>query len=336
MFTFRRMEVILRFPTGPAMRGEKGKIYGAQVGMQATQLQLINNRSSLPRGLTIHLNFTPQWMSRLAVPEQRIDEVSDNIIINLEDDSSYDSSNKNILGDDGEKLKNKEQENYVEEEGTANKGQGNYVEEEVTANIGQGNYVEEEGMANIDQGNYVEEEAKEFGRLNLEEVNLHLRGGRMEKHLGKTTPVHPTKIRTSISPSLVVLNTTGALAIEASKSVSESIADWASRVQHLAATCSFGTNLEFNIIDKFVIEQVVANSELFSNIDGVKSSRNITKTISPASLQDYQIKEAALRMCLPARRLEDVNWGTPLSSGSENHNALPVHLKDPRNFARLK
>ncbi|CAG2053087.1 unnamed protein product [Timema podura] len=45
-----KMEVILRFPTGPAMRGEKGKIYGAQVGMQATKLQLINNRSSLPEG----------------------------------------------------------------------------------------------------------------------------------------------------------------------------------------------------------------------------------------------------------------------------------------------
>nr|CAD7575335.1 unnamed protein product [Timema californicum] len=45
------------------------------------------------------------------------------------------------------------------------------------------------------------------------EVNPHLRGGRVENHLGKTTPVHPTKIRTSISPSSAVeLNTTSALA----------------------------------------------------------------------------------------------------------------------------
>nr|CAD7395088.1 unnamed protein product [Timema poppensis] len=45
-----------------------------------------------------------------------------------------------------------------------------------------------------------------------EEVNPHLRGGRVENHLGKTTPVHPTNIRTSISPSLAVeLNTTSAL-----------------------------------------------------------------------------------------------------------------------------
>nr|CAD7461459.1 unnamed protein product [Timema tahoe] len=46
-----------------------------------------------------------------------------------------------------------------------------------------------------------------------EEVNPHLRGGRVENHLGKTTPVHPTEIRISISPSSAVeLNTTSALA----------------------------------------------------------------------------------------------------------------------------
>nr|CAD7459126.1 unnamed protein product [Timema tahoe] len=41
----------------------------------------------------------------------------------------------------------------------------------------------------------------------------------------------------------------------ASKSEGESIADWAAIVQHLAETCSFGTNLESNIIDKFVMVQ---------------------------------------------------------------------------------
>nr|CAD7452633.1 unnamed protein product [Timema tahoe] len=47
----------------------------------------------------------------------------------------------------------------------------------------------------------------------LEEVNPYLRGWRVENHLGKATPVHPTEIRTSISPSSVVeINTTGALA----------------------------------------------------------------------------------------------------------------------------
>nr|CAD7568496.1 unnamed protein product [Timema californicum] len=75
-----------------------------------------------------------------------------------------------------------------------------------------------------------------IGKVELEEVNLHLHGGRVENHLGKTTPsspdrdsnldlpvlkqssstrqaLHPTEIRTSISPSSAVeLNTTSALA----------------------------------------------------------------------------------------------------------------------------
>nr|CAD7461444.1 unnamed protein product [Timema tahoe] len=54
----------------------------------------------------------------------------------------------------------------------------------------------------------------------VEEVNPHLRGGRVENHLGKTTPVHPTEIRTSISPSSAVeLNTTSALANYATEAV---------------------------------------------------------------------------------------------------------------------
>nr|CAD7609806.1 unnamed protein product [Timema genevievae] len=55
---------------------------------------------------------------------------------------------------------------------------------------------------------------KELGGLHLKEVNPHLRGGRVENHLGKTTPSSPDReIRTSISPSSAVeLNTTSALA----------------------------------------------------------------------------------------------------------------------------
>nr|CAD7200294.1 unnamed protein product [Timema douglasi] len=53
-----------------------------------------------------------------------------------------------------------------------------------------------------------------IGKVELEEVNPQLRGGRVENHLGKTTPVHPTEIRTSIFPSSAVeqLNTINALA----------------------------------------------------------------------------------------------------------------------------
>nr|CAD7427796.1 unnamed protein product [Timema monikensis] len=87
-----------------------------------------------------------------------------------------------------------------------------------------------------------------IGKVELEEVNPHLRGGRVENHLGKITPsspdrdsnldlpvlssraqydkrekpppVHPTEILTSISPSSVVeLNTTSALANYATEAV---------------------------------------------------------------------------------------------------------------------
>nr|CAD7573277.1 unnamed protein product [Timema californicum] len=52
-----------------------------------------------------------------------------------------------------------------------------------------------------------------IGKVELEEVTPHLRGGRVENHLGKKTSVHPTEIRTSISPSSAVeLNTTSVLA----------------------------------------------------------------------------------------------------------------------------
>nr|CAD7197019.1 unnamed protein product [Timema douglasi] len=43
-----------------------------------------------------------------------------------------------------------------------------------------------------------------LGKVELEEMIPHLRGGRVENHLGKTTPAHPTEIRTSISPSSTV------------------------------------------------------------------------------------------------------------------------------------
>nr|CAD7266992.1 unnamed protein product [Timema shepardi] len=49
-----------------------------------------------------------------------------------------------------------------------------------------------------------------------------MRGGRVENHLGKKPPVHPTEIRTSISPSSAVeLNTTRALANYATEAASD-------------------------------------------------------------------------------------------------------------------
>nr|CAD7202835.1 unnamed protein product [Timema douglasi] len=42
---------------------------------------------------------------------------------------------------------------------------------------------------------------RKIGKVELEEVNPHLRGGRVENHLEKPPPIHPTEIRISISPS---------------------------------------------------------------------------------------------------------------------------------------
>nr|CAD7392126.1 unnamed protein product [Timema cristinae] len=60
-----------------------------------------------------------------------------------------------------------------------------------------------------------------IGKVELEEVNPHLRGGSVENHLGTPAPqVHPTEIRTSTSPSSAVeLNTTSALANYATEGV---------------------------------------------------------------------------------------------------------------------
>nr|CAD7197847.1 unnamed protein product [Timema douglasi] len=56
--------------------------------------------------------------------------------------------------------------------------------------------------------------------VELEEVNPHLRGGRVVNYLGPHPPVHPTDIRNSISPSSAVeLNTTSALANYATEAV---------------------------------------------------------------------------------------------------------------------
>nr|CAD7441236.1 unnamed protein product [Timema bartmani] len=54
----------------------------------------------------------------------------------------------------------------------------------------------------------------ELGRLKLEEVNPHSRGGRVESHLGKTTPSSPDRDSNLDLPVLggLAQHTTGALA----------------------------------------------------------------------------------------------------------------------------
>nr|CAD7439689.1 unnamed protein product [Timema bartmani] len=84
---------------------------------------------------------------------------------------------------------------------------------------------------------------KELGGLNLEEVNPHLRGGRVENHLGKTTPVHPTEIRTSISPSSTAeLNTTSALVNYATEAGMQSTKDGLKHYNYQCNTVSVMKN----------------------------------------------------------------------------------------------
>nr|CAD7266537.1 unnamed protein product [Timema shepardi] len=71
-----------------------------------------------------------------------------------------------------------------------------------------------------DSQNDNDENLDGIGKVELEEVNPHLCGGKVENHLVKTTPVHPSKIRTLISPSSAIeLNTTSALANYATEAV---------------------------------------------------------------------------------------------------------------------
>nr|CAD7602582.1 unnamed protein product [Timema genevievae] len=80
--------------------------------------------------------------------------------------------------------------NYATEAGTSKK-----LEEFINSNAGLTN------------------RSAELGGLNLEEVNPHLRGGRVENHLGKTSSSSPDRDSNLDLPVLEVeLNTTGALA----------------------------------------------------------------------------------------------------------------------------
>nr|CAD7256243.1 unnamed protein product [Timema shepardi] len=88
-----------------------------------------------------------------------------------------------------------------------------------------------EGSVNNNSLNFVLKVTYDgIGKVELEEVNPHLRGGRVENHLGKIPPpVHPTEIRTSISPSSAVeLNTTSTLASYATEMVKAEDNPWTS------------------------------------------------------------------------------------------------------------
>nr|CAD7409932.1 unnamed protein product [Timema cristinae] len=98
-----------------------------------------------------------------------------------------------------------------------------------------------------------------IGKVEIEEVHRYLCGGRGENHEGNPpSPVHPTEIRTSISPSSVVeLNTTSALATEAGvlwlyDHGIEGSAEALNRFQHLGKKVFYVTNNSTKTRDEFV------------------------------------------------------------------------------------
>nr|CAD7260560.1 unnamed protein product [Timema shepardi] len=81
-----------------------------------------------------------------------------------------------------------------------------------------------------------------IGKVELEEANTHLRGGRVENHLGKPPSVHPSEIRTSISQSSAVeLNTTSALANYATEADARSKRDVIVMMQDPNVTITYVT-----------------------------------------------------------------------------------------------
>nr|CAD7593868.1 unnamed protein product [Timema genevievae] len=85
------------------------------------------------------------------------------------------------------------------------------------------------------------------------------------------------------------------------KSEGQSIADRAARVHHLAATCSLGTSLESNILDKFVMGLAYRRiKETLFTEDPTTLTFSKAKDITDQVVaNNHLIKGAALRMCVP-------------------------------------
>nr|CAD7260835.1 unnamed protein product [Timema shepardi] len=103
-----------------------------------------------------------------------------------------------------------------------------------------------------------------IGKVELEEVHPHLRGRRVENHLGKTNPVHPTEIRTSISPSSAAeLNTTSALANYATEAEPPEPLFDASR----SSEQGFGTSAAPSKVDDVIPKPLDKSIEVKANLE---------------------------------------------------------------------
>nr|CAD7256564.1 unnamed protein product [Timema shepardi] len=151
-------------------------------------------------------------------------------------------------------------------------------------------------------------------RVELEEVNPHLRGGRVENHLGKT-PVHPTEIRTSISPSSAVeLNTTSALANYATEAVHPT--------EIRTTSISPSSAVELNTISALANYATEAGEWGKSlGIPEQESNPDLTVIIRPVTrLSDRMVKGVTLVLHWP---VDDGEFGPPRCKA---HNSFLGHL----------
>nr|CAD7203222.1 unnamed protein product [Timema douglasi] len=147
------------------------------------------------------------------------------------------------------------------------------------------------------------------GKVELEEVNPHLRGGRVENHLEKTTPVHPTEIRTSISPSSAVeLNTTSALASYATKAESVDFSKNSGDVFLPDIECdeAYRRQLSSQRSKSSGDENQDINSE-FSKLSKIKPSFASETELPSNGVQENSMQEA-LKELLSKQKIENAVW----------------------------
>nr|CAD7393267.1 unnamed protein product [Timema cristinae] len=128
-------------------------------------------------------------------------------------------------------------------------------------------------------------------------VNPHLRGGRLENHLETPPSVHPTEIRTSISPSSAVeLNMTSALA-------------------------NYGTEAELRFILRGVGERVKITSRSVINPCPSKFHQSVSK----------EYRSSLLR--LPARKISGINRESSLEPQGQQPGAITTRPQGQLTFS---
>nr|CAD7264347.1 unnamed protein product [Timema shepardi] len=173
-----------------------------------------------------------------------------------------------------------------------------------------------------------------IGKIELEEVNPNLHGRRVENHLVNTPPlpVHPTEIRTSISPSSAVeLNTTSALAnyaTEAARALSRSLARSSVATSHYNQCVLFyilvarsraqsGRPLTWVSLRGWVLARPAPSRD----VGPEKAKKSPQKYVSRCLCKSPSIDPVSVRLDLVAERYE--KWQGVHASRPSVHLVLP-------------